>query len=54
MPTKLQELDVDLITRGHLDKGLESLKDEFAGIFSAETVERYMAESLAKLQGRAS
>jgi len=49
MVTQLRELDVDLITRGHLEKGLESLCDEFAGVFSAETVERYMAESLAAL-----
>jgi arsenate reductase len=49
MPTQLRELDVDLVTRGHLDKGLESLREEFAGIFSAETVERFMAESLAAL-----
>jgi arsenate reductase len=49
MPTQLRELDVDLITRGHLEKGLESLREEFAGIFSAETVERFMAESLGAL-----
>jgi arsenate reductase len=50
MPTQLRELDVDLITRGHLDKGLEKLGDEFAGTFSAETIERFMAESLAALK----
>jgi arsenate reductase (thioredoxin) len=49
MVTQLRELDVDLITRGHLEKGLEALRDEFAGIFSAETVERFMAESLEAL-----
>ena len=49
MATTLDELDVDLVTRGHLDKGLASLRDEFKGIFSPETVERYMAESLAAL-----
>jgi arsenate reductase len=49
MVTQLRELDVDLITRGHLEKGLESLREEFAGIFSAETVERFMAESLEAL-----
>jgi protein-tyrosine-phosphatase len=47
----LDELDVDLVTRGHLDKGLSSLRDEFRGVFSPETVERYMAESLAALSG---
>jgi arsenate reductase len=50
MATKLRELDVDLITRGHLEKGLERLRDEFAGIFSAETIERFMAESLNALK----
>jgi arsenate reductase (thioredoxin) len=51
MVTQLRELDVDLVTRGHLEKGLERLRDEFAGTFSAETVERYMAESLQSLGG---
>jgi arsenate reductase (thioredoxin) len=50
MVTQLRELDVDLVTRGHLEKGLERLGDEFAGIFSAETVERFMAESLQALK----
>ena len=49
MPTQLRELDVDLITRGHLEKDLDSLRDEFAGIFSAETIERFMTESLQAL-----
>jgi arsenate reductase (thioredoxin) len=49
MPTKLRELEVDLITRGHLEKGLETLRSEFEGIFSPQTVERYMAESLDAL-----
>jgi arsenate reductase (thioredoxin) len=51
MPTTLEEFKVDVITRGHLDKGLESLSEEFQGIFSQETVERFMAESLAALKG---
>jgi arsenate reductase (thioredoxin) len=51
MPTTLRELDVDLITRGHLEKGLETLRVEFAGVFSAQTVERFMAESLQALAG---
>jgi arsenate reductase len=51
MATRLAELDVDLITRGHLERGLEHLSDEFAGTFSPETVERYMAESLQGLAG---
>jgi arsenate reductase (thioredoxin) len=49
MATNLRELDIDLITRGHLEKGLEALREEFAGVFSAETVERFMAESLDAL-----
>ena len=51
MATRLRDLDVDLITRGHLEKGLERLRDEFSGTFSAETVERFMAESLEALGG---
>jgi arsenate reductase (thioredoxin) len=51
MATQLRELDVDLITRGHLEKGLDSLRAEFQGVFSAETVERFMAESLEALAG---
>jgi arsenate reductase len=51
MATTLRDLDVDLITRGHIEKGLERLRDEFAGTFSAETVERFMAESLEALGG---
>src|SRR5919106_6385474 len=51
MATQLKELEVDVITRNHLEKGLESLSEEFAGIFSTETVERFMAESLEALKG---
>jgi arsenate reductase len=51
MATQLRDLDVDLITRGHLEKGLERLREEFAGTFSGETVERFMAESLEALGG---
>ena len=43
------ELDIDLVTRGHLERGLEGLEEEFSGVFSAETIERYMVESLAEL-----
>ena len=50
MVTQLHELEVDVITRGHLTRGLESLREEFAGIFSAETIERFMAESLYALK----
>jgi arsenate reductase len=51
MATQLRELDVDLITRGHLEKGLKTLRSEFHGIFSVETVERFMTESLEALSG---
>ncbi|MGH2947639.1 MAG: arsenate reductase ArsC [Solirubrobacteraceae bacterium] len=49
MATQLRDLDIDLITREHLERGLADLRDEFAGTFSAETVERYMTESAASL-----
>jgi protein-tyrosine-phosphatase len=49
MATQLRELDVDLITRSHLERGLGTLREEFAGIFSPETIERFMAESLEAL-----
>ena len=51
MATQLQDLQVDVITRNHLEKGLESLGEEFEGVFSRETVERFMAESLEALKG---
>jgi arsenate reductase len=51
MATELREFDVDLITRAHLEKGLASLREEFAGIFSLETIERFMVESLHALGG---
>ena len=49
MATRLAELNIDLVTRGHLERGLEGLEEEFSGVFSAETIERYMVESLAEL-----
>ncbi len=49
MPIRLAQLDVDVVTRGHLDKGLSSLCEEFSGVFASETIERYMAESLREL-----
>jgi arsenate reductase (thioredoxin) len=51
MATQLRELNIDLITRGHLEKGLATLRSEFQGIFSGETVERFMTESLEALSG---
>ena len=52
MTTQLGDLDVDLITRGRLERGLVSLGAEFAGTFSPETVERYVIESLEALPAR--
>ncbi len=51
MASQLQDLEVDAITRGHLEKGLASLESEFAEVFSREAIERYMAESLEALAG---
>ena len=51
MATQLRDIDIDLITRGHLDRGLESLRRQFAGTFSPETIERYLVESLERLSG---
>ena len=51
MATRLRDLEVDLITQGRLERGLGGLREEFAGTFSAEAVERYMAESFEALGG---
>jgi protein-tyrosine-phosphatase len=49
MATQLIDLDLDLVTKGHLEKGLVTLEDEFAGIFGPETIERYMTEAVGEL-----
>ena len=36
---------LDPVTQQHIEKAAERLADEFAGIFSQETIARYMAES---------
>jgi arsenate reductase len=36
---------LDPVTRHHIDQAADRLADEFAGIFSQETIARYMAES---------
>jgi arsenate reductase (thioredoxin) len=36
---------LDPVTQNHINQAAERLKDEFAGIFSQETIARYMAES---------
>jgi arsenate reductase len=40
---------LDPLTRRHIDQAAERLADEFSGIFSRETIARYMAESEALL-----
>jgi arsenate reductase (thioredoxin) len=42
-------VQLDAVTRAHLDRGLESLVDEFRGVFSRETIGRYVNESLERL-----
>jgi protein-tyrosine-phosphatase len=42
---------LDPATRRHIERGLAGLEEEFAGIFSAETIERYVAESTQALGG---
>ena len=37
---------LDPVTRNHVRQAAESLSDEFAGVFSRETIERYVAESV--------
>jgi protein-tyrosine-phosphatase len=37
---------LDPVTQHHVHLAAERLKDEFAGVFSAETIERYIGESL--------
>ena len=49
MATQIRELDVEAITRSHLERGLGTLEEEFAGVFSSETIERFMVESLERL-----
>ena len=42
---------LDPVTLNHIRKTADSLTDEFAGIFSQETIERYLAESVDLLGG---
>jgi protein-tyrosine-phosphatase len=43
-------IDLDPVTRSHLDRAADSLAEEFAGVFSRETVARFMSESLGLLE----
>ena len=40
---------LDPVTQNHVRQAAESLSDEFAGVFSQETIARYIAESLELL-----
>ena len=42
---------LDPVTQHHLDQAADRLAEEFAGIFSQETIARYIAESLNLLEG---
>jgi arsenate reductase (thioredoxin) len=44
-------VEIDSTTREHLERGLDSLTDEFSGVFSRETIQRYVDESLESLSG---
>jgi protein-tyrosine-phosphatase len=47
--TSLVAIELDPVTRMHLERGVEGLVDEFRGIFSRETIDRYVQESLQDL-----
>ncbi len=42
---------LDPVTQHHVDQAADRLAEEFAGIFSQETIARYLAESLSMLEG---
>ena len=42
---------LDPATRRRVERDLDQLRLEFAGIFSAETIERYIAESVSDMSG---
>jgi arsenate reductase (thioredoxin) len=50
--TVTEQLDVlDPVTRLHVERAAEALQREFAGVFSKETIARYIAESADLLEG---
>jgi hypothetical protein len=50
MSTEQSALEIlDAVTRRHVENAAAALRDEFAGIFSQETISRYIAESVDKL-----
>ena len=49
MPLQLDRVDPEI--RGHVERGTESLAEEFHGVFSRETIQRYVDQSLEDLSG---
>jgi arsenate reductase (thioredoxin) len=45
------DLQLDQETQNHIDHGVNELAEEFAGVFSRETIEAYVNESLEQLVG---
>ncbi len=45
----VKQLDPEV--RGHVQRGIDSLVEEFKGVFSPETIDRYVDESLEQLSG---
>jgi hypothetical protein len=41
----------DPLTHNFIDKGVAPLRDEFRGIFSHETIQRFVDEAIASLSG---
>jgi len=50
---RMQRMSVqlDAVTQAHVDKATDDLCDEFTGIFSRETVARFVGESIVALEG---
>lgn len=42
---------LDPVTQHHVDQAADRLADEFTGVFSQETIARYLADSLERLEG---
>ena len=49
MAAQLAQLDVDLVTRGHLERGSSRWRRSSPGSSATETIERYMVESLEEV-----
>ena len=45
----MTKLEIDTDQRAHFERAVDALKEEFAGVFSAETVDRFVDESLEHL-----